>query len=242
VSVISSSPPTANERRGVLVAGPHPSGAKGIAAHPTTLGSSTGAIEPRVPARSRRKRALLGLGAAGSIGVAALALAVSRAGGGSTPNPEAAKQPIESLPGTSAPAVPAMASPSPIGAAHTGDGSAAAPIPAAAAPIPAASAAGVAPAQNRPASTAPRPAPPSAAPDRASAAPAPVASHRMPPTERPAPSRATPSNPEPVSSDRLKSKASPAKPIPNRAPGDPPSVGSGAHHFDPNAVGGQEKD
>jgi len=233
-SVISSSPPTANERRGALVAVPHPSGTKGIAAHPTTLGALTGAIEPR-PARARRKRALLGLVAAGSVGVAAFALAVSRAGGSSAPNRDAVQRPIESLPPTSAPAVPAITLPPPIGAPHAASGSAAQPVSAAALTA-------VAPTENHPTSTPAAPAARSAAPDRASAAPAPVASQRMPPTERPASRRDTPPNPESASSDRLKPKVSPAKPIPNRARADPPSAGSGAHHFDPNAVGGQEKD
>lgn len=233
-SVIASSQPTAIERPGALVAVPQPSGTKGIAAHPTTLGSSTGAIEPRAPARARRKRALLGLGAAGSVGVAAFALTVSRAGGSSAPNRDAVQRPIESRPATSPTTVPALTLPLP-GAAHAASGSAAQPGPAAA---PAA----VAPTENHPTSTAAVPAAGFALPDRAAAAAAPVTPHRPLPPERPAPGRATPPNPESVSSDRLKPKVPPAKPIPNRAPAAPPKGGSGTDYFDPNAVGGQEKD
>jgi serine/threonine-protein kinase len=229
-SPISSSPPTVNERPGTPPGAPAPAvpSAKLGPSPPTTLGSSAGTIEPSARAPRRRRRALLGLAAAGAVGVATIALVATRSGSSVTPAAETIWQRTEN------PAPAPIPSRQGIDTAHS------APTETGVAMVPAATAPpGTTPAS--PPSTSPAPLVVVDPPRATGAAPTPATNHAATPS-RPATSKATmlPS-PETFPSSRPKPKASPAKPIPDQAPADSPKAGSGKHHFDPNAIGGQEE-
>lgn len=230
-SPISSSPPTVNERPGTPPGAPAPAvpSAKIVPSPPTTLGSSAGTIEPSAHAPRRRKRALLGLAAAGSVGVAAIALVATRGGGSVTPAAEVVRQPTEGTP----PPIPSVSTErsNTVHDSAALPGAAAVPVAAEPAGTTRASALRTSPAApdlSRAVSAVPTPTPP--------------VNHAAAPALPVVPRAATSPSPEQVPGSRAKPKTPPTKTSPDRAPAVPSRVRSAKPHFDPNEIGGQEED
>jgi serine/threonine-protein kinase len=235
-SPISASPVTVNLRPASAAAEPAlaaPS-ANAIASPPTTLGSATGTIEPSARVPRRRKRALLGLAAAGSVGVAAIALVATRSGSGVTPAAETVRHPTENPAPSEVQSVPtkgtnAARGPE-VGIGVGADSATAAPT---GATPPTAT-----PASARSGSSAPSPAL-DRSPATSKASPPPAANHPAMVAHPATPRAGASPSPEP---SRPKPAAVPVKAIPDRTSVEPAKTGSAKHPVERDEIGGQKED
>ena len=235
----SSSPVTVNLRSASAGPAPAPAApsANIVASPPTTLGSATGTIEPSARAPRRRKRALLGLAAAGSVGVATIALVATRSGSGVTPAAETVRRPVESPTSSAVQSTPTETTATRGPEVGTGVGTGSDRVaPTGATPATATSATGTPTASSG--SSASSPAVHRSTATR-EASPPPAANH---PAMRadPATSRTgRPPNPGP---SRANPPAGPTKIIPDRTSVEPPKARSGKQPVDRDEIGGQKED